>query len=112
MRWFTNVPERIEHATVKLTMNGAAYDRLKGDIKSMGILLDRVQEHDTVHIEYTFTIEYYNIVDALRSLIVLLNDPSVSSAMIGSRDQLNLLFVDLVDAVRTVQKTLEEKVSQ
>lgn len=111
MKWLTN-PELVETAVVKLTMDGAAYDRLKIDVENLGIKLERVEKRDTVTIDYTFTIEYYNIVAALKSLIVLLNDPSVSSAMIGSRDDLNLLFVELVDAVRSVQKTLEENVSQ
>jgi hypothetical protein len=111
MRWFFS-PELTEQAVVKLTMDGTAYDRLKNDIELIGIKLDRVESSDTVEIEYTFSIEYYNIVSQLKSLIVLLNDPSVSSAMIGSYDNLNLLFVELIDAIRNVQKTLEAVESQ
>jgi hypothetical protein len=116
-RWtmgrFFNKPELVEKAVVKMTMDGLAYYRLKPYIDDMGIDLHaKVVTIDTVKIDFDFTVKYYNIVDQFKALIILLNDPSVSSAMIGSREDLNLLFVELVDAIRSVQKTLEERVSQ
>lgn len=110
---FFNKPELVEKAVVKMTMDGLAYYRLKPYIDDMGIDLHaKVVTIDTVKIDFDFTVKYYNIVDQFKALIILLNDPSVSSAMIGSREDLNLLFVELVDAIRSVQKTLEERVSQ
>lgn len=106
------VPERTENAVVKLTMDGVAYDRLKDSIDTLELKIGRVDKIDTVNITYEFTIEYYNVVNSLRSLIILLKDPSVSSAMIGSRDALNLLFVDLIDVIREAQKMLETVESQ
>lgn len=111
MRWRFS-PERTENAVVKLTMDGDVYDRLKNDIETIGLILDRVEKSDKVVVTYEFIIEYYNIIAVFKSLLILLNDSSVSSATIGSHDNLNLLFVDLIDTIRNVQKTLEEKVSQ
>ena len=107
MRFFQS-PERIENAVIKLTMDGVAYNRLKETIDASKIVINhKVANYDDVELTFEFSIEYYNIVAQLRALSVLLDDTSVSSAMIGSQDALNLLFVDLIDTIRSVQKTLE-----
>ena len=106
------VPERIENAVIKLNMDGEAYDRLKETVDTTGIIIGRVGKYDNVDLTFEFKIEYFNIVAQLRALAVLLNDPSVSAAMIGSRDELNLLLIDLVDAIRNVQNKLETVESQ
>jgi hypothetical protein len=111
--WFGDKIERTEHVTILLEMLGDTYHDVRSEVDSLGTTgIGVVRSNDTVKINFDFTVEYSGVVQQLEALIKLMDDPRITNALIGERDDLDILFVRLVDAIRGVQEKVDKAIQE
>lgn len=103
------IPERHEDVRFTIDLTADQYHRVYDILRDLkGEDFDfRVSRGDTVLVTYDFTIEYYRVVKQLRAIQRLMEDPTiVVDVNLEERQGMTILLVELVDAIRDLQRTL------
>lgn len=110
---FRNEIERTEEVKIELKMPGETYHEVRNWIDALGVTgIGVVESYDTVKIDFDFTVTYYGVMKQFEALIKLMDDPRIINALIGERDNLDILFVELVDAIRGVQERVDKTIQE
>lgn len=102
-------PERTEEIAIRIEMSGDVAQEVKEIIElsgCSGLNFRVIYPQDTVHINWDFTVKYYDAVRQIQALTQLLNHSGVRAANMNEKHGKKIVFEELINALREAEVTI------